>query len=81
MFPSLLNTLGKAPTKEAARAALDAFDRPVLDMFGLRDPLLGDQTSRDGTRVQIAGPAGQDFPDAGHFIQEDAGRRTRPKDR
>jgi len=75
-FPSLVNTVGEAPTNEAARAALDAFDRPVLGMFGLRDPIFGDQASRDATRARIAGAAGQphqDFPDAGHFIQEDAG--------
>ena len=75
-FPSLINTVGDAPTNEAARAALDAFDRPVLGMFGLLDPIFGVQASRDATRVQIAGAAGQphrDYPDAGHFIQEDAG--------
>jgi len=75
-FPSLVNTLGEAPTNESARAALDAFERPVLGMFGVKDPIFGDQASRDATRVNIAGAAGQphhDFPDAGHFIQEDAG--------
>lgn len=76
MFPALVNTLGHVPTNEAARAALDAFPRPVLGMFGLQDPIFGDQATRDATRVQIAGAAGQphhDYPDAGHFIQEDAG--------
>ncbi len=76
MFPSLVNTLGHVPTNEAARAELDAFSRPVLGMFGLRDPIFGDQATRDATRVQIAGAAGQphhDYPDAGHFIQEDEG--------
>ncbi len=75
-FPSLVNTLGHAPTNEAARAALDAFDRPVLGMFGLLDIMFGDQATRDATRVQITGAAGQphkDYPTAGHFIQEDAG--------
>ena len=75
-FPSLINTIGHAPTNEAARATLDAFDRPVLGMFGLRDAIFGDAATRDATRVQIAGAAGQphkDFPSAGHFIQEDAG--------
>jgi len=75
-FPSLVNTLGEAPTNEAPRAALDAFERPVLGMFGLRDQIFGDQATIDATRVQIAGAAGQphrDFPDAGHFIQEDVG--------
>lgn len=75
-FPSLINTVGHAPTNEAARAALDAFDRPVLGMFGLRDPIFGDEATRNATRISIAGAAGQphkDFPEAGHFIQEDAG--------
>jgi len=76
MFPSLVNTLGHVPTNEAARAALDAFPRPVLGMFGLKDAIFGGQDSQDATRVQIAGAAGQphhDFPNAGHFIQEDEG--------
>lgn len=75
-FPSLINTVGHPPTNEAARATLDAFERPVLGMFGLRDPLLGTEAVRDATRKQIAGAQGQphrDFPEAGHFIQEDAG--------
>ena len=75
-FPSLVNTIGEAPTNEAARAALDAFGRPVLGMFGLRDPIFGDEASRNATRIQIKGAEGQphqDFPEAGHFIQEDAG--------
>lgn len=75
-FPSLVNTLGDAPTNEAARAALDAFPRPVLGDFGLQDPIFGDPATIAATREQIAGAAGQphrDFADAGHFIQEDAG--------
>ena len=75
-FPSLINTIGHAPTNEVARETLDAFERPVLGMFGLKDPIFGDEASRNATRVQIKGAHGQphqDFPDAGHFIQEDAG--------
>ena len=75
-FPSLVNTVGHAPTNEAARAALDAFDRPVLGMFGLQDHIFGDEVTRNATRVAIAGAAGQphkDYPHAAHFIQEDAG--------
>lgn len=75
-FPALVNTVGEAPTNEAARAALDAFPRPVLGMFGLLDPIFGDEATRNATRVQIAGAAGQphhDYPEAGHFIQEDGG--------
>ncbi len=75
-FPSLINTIGHAPTNEAARAALDAFPRPVLGMFGLKDAIFGGPDTRDATRVRIAGAAGQphhDYPDAGHFIREDEG--------
>jgi len=76
MFPSLVNTLGHVPTNEAARAALDAFPRPVLGMFGMKDAIFGGQDAKDAARVQIAGAAGQphhDYPGAGHFIQEDVG--------
>ncbi|MEM7288489.1 MAG: haloalkane dehalogenase [Actinomycetota bacterium] len=75
-FPSLVNTVGDAPTNEGPRAALDAFPRPVLGMFGLQDPLFANDDTMNATRVQIAGAAGQphkDYPDAGHFIQEDVG--------
>lgn len=75
-FPSLINTVGHPPTNQAARAALDAFERPVLGMFGLRDPIFGGPSTRAATQEQIAGAAGQphhDYPDAGHFIQEDVG--------
>ena len=75
-FPSLVNTVGDAPTNELPRAALDAFPRPVLGEFGLQDPIFGDAATIAATREQIAGAAGQphrDYPDAGHFIQEDAG--------
>ncbi len=75
-FPSLVNTVGEAPTNEAARTALDAFPRPVLGMFGLQDAIFGGEDSRNATRVQIAGAHGQphhDYPEAGHFIQEDVG--------
>ena len=75
-FPSLINTVGHAPTNEAARAALDAFPRPVLGLFGLKDAIFGDEATRHATQRQIAGATGQphhDYPDAGHFIQEDEG--------
>lgn len=75
-FPSLVNTVGEAPTNERARTVLDAFDRPVLGCFGLRDPIFGTPDSIAATRERIAGAAGQphhDYPDAGHMIQEDVG--------
>jgi haloalkane dehalogenase len=76
-FPSLINTLGEAPTNETARAVLDAFDRPVLTLFGRRDPNMGSDATQSLMRDRVAGAAGQAhhaYPDAGHFIQEDEGR-------
>lgn len=76
IMPSLINTVGEAPTNAAARAALDAFERPVLGMFGLKDEMFASEPIRNATRVQIAGAHGQphrDFPEAGHYIQEDVG--------
>ena len=75
-WPSNINTVGHAPTNEEARAVLDAFERPVLGLFGLLDPIFGNEASRNATQKQIAGAAAQphhDYPDAGHFIQEDVG--------
>ena len=75
-FPSLVNTVGDAPTNAAARAVLEAFDRPVLGCFGLRDPIFATADSIAATRERIAGASGQphhDYPDAGHMIQEDVG--------
>lgn len=75
-FPALVNTVGDAPTNEAARAALEAFDRPVLGCFGLLDPIFGTPDSIAATRERIRGAAGQphhDNPDTGHMIQEDVG--------
>ena len=40
-FPSLINTVGEAPTNERASEVLDAFDRPVLTLFGRRDEGMG----------------------------------------
>jgi haloalkane dehalogenase len=75
-FPSLINTVGDAPTNEAAREALNAFDRPVLTLFGRRDPNMGSDATQSLTRDLMAGAAGQPhhaYDDAGHFIQEDEG--------
>lgn len=48
----------------------------VLGMFGLQAVIFGDDATRNATRVAIAGAVGQpdkDYPEVGHFIQEDAG--------
>jgi haloalkane dehalogenase len=76
-FPSLINTVGRAPTNEAARAALDQFDRPVLTLFGRRDPNMGSDLTQSLMRDRVPGAVGQPhhaYADAGHFIQEDEGR-------
>lgn len=77
IMPSVINTVGEPPTNAAARAALDAFERPVLGMFGLKDAMFGSEPVRNATRQQIVGAHGQphkDFPEAGHYVQEDVGR-------
>jgi len=76
VFPSLINTLGEAPTNVAARAVFDAFEKPVLTLFGRRDPNLGTDAVQAEMRDRVPGAAGQPhhvYPDAHHFIQEDEG--------
>lgn len=75
-FPSLINTLGEAPTNLRAREVLDAFDRPVLTLFGRRDDGMGNDAVQSMMRDRIKGAEGQPhhaYEDAGHFIQEDKG--------
>lgn len=77
-FPSLVNTLGEPPTNASARASLDEFVRPVLGLFGLQDGIIDSDHARDQIRARIRGAVGQphrDYPDAGHYIQEDVGVR------
>src|SRR5262249_23972167 len=76
VFPSLINTLGESPTNVAARAVFDAFTKPVLTLFGRRDPNLGTDAVQAEMRDRVPGAAGQPhhaYPDANHFIQEDEG--------
>lgn len=76
-FPSLINTVSEAPTNERARQVLDAFDRPVLTLFGRRDEGMGGDAIQAMIRDRVAGAAGQPhhaYEDAGHFIQEDKGQ-------
>ncbi len=76
VFPSLINTLGEAPTNVAARAVFDAFEKPVLTLFGRLDPNLGTDAVQAEMRDRVPGAAGQAhhaYPDAHHFIQEDQG--------
>ncbi|MCW1958971.1 MAG: haloalkane dehalogenase [Mycobacterium sp.] len=75
-FPLLVPTSPNDPAVPANRAAwevLGRWDKPVLCVFGTRDPILG---RADGPLIRhIPGAAGQPHAriNAGHFIQEDAG--------
>ena len=75
-FPQLVPTSPSDPAIPANRAAwevLGHWEKPVLCVFGSRDPILG---KADGPLIRhIPGAAGQPHAriEAGHFIQEDAG--------
>lgn len=75
-FPALVPTSPSDPAIPANRAAWDVlgrWEKPVLCVFGARDPILG---KADGPLIRhIPGAAGQPHAriEAGHFIQEDAG--------
>ena len=75
-FPQLVPTSPSDPAIPANRAAwevLGAWTKPVLCVFGSRDPILG--TADKPLIDHIPGAAGQPHAriNAGHFIQEDAG--------
>ncbi len=75
-FPLLVPTSPDNPAIPANRRAwevLGRWDKPVLCVFGSRDPILG-RADRALIR-HIPGAAGQPHAriNAGHFIQEDAG--------
>ena len=75
-FPSLLNTVGDAPTNEHARRVLDRFTRPALTLFGRLDANMGSDAAQGQIRDRIPGAAGQPhhaYDNAAHFIQEDVG--------
>lgn len=75
-FPQLVPTSPSDPAVPANRAAwevLGRWEKPVLCVFGSRDPILG---KADAPLIRhIPGAAGQPHAriKAGHFIQEDAG--------
>lgn len=76
VFPRLVPTSPADPAVPANRAAwevLGSWEKPVLCVFGTRDPILG---KADTALIRhIPGAAGQPHAriNAGHFIQEDAG--------
>ena len=76
VFPSLANTLSEPPTNHAAKAVLNAFERPVLTLFGRADPVLGAEEIQAELRDVPPGAAGLEhhaYPSAKHFLQEDVG--------
>ena len=74
-FPALLGLTPDNPSVEGNREAmakLKQFEKPFLTIFGAKDPM---SRGSNGLRKAIPGAAGlnhQTYPDAGHFIQEDA---------
>lgn len=77
VFPSLINTVGEAPTNAAAAKVLDRWTKPFLTLWGARDPIFGRSTPYQAQlRDRVPGAGGQPhhtYPGAGHFVQEDAG--------
>ncbi|HEX5615710.1 MAG TPA: haloalkane dehalogenase [Acidimicrobiia bacterium] len=76
VFPSLINTLGEAPTNQAAREVFLAWEKPLLTVFGRLDPNLGSEVVQAEMRDYVPGAEGQEhhaYTDAHHFIQEDKG--------
>ena len=55
-----------------ARVAEALADKPVVLLFGRKDPALGSDAVVDRWRTQFPDATYVDLPDAGHYIQEDA---------
>jgi len=55
-----------------ARVADTLADKPVVLMFGRKDPALASDSIIDRWRTRFPGATYIDLPDAGHYIQEDA---------
>jgi pimeloyl-ACP methyl ester carboxylesterase len=76
VLPSLVNTIGEAPTNDGARAVFDAWQKPLLTVFGRLDKTLGSDAIQAEMRDTVPGAQGQAhyaYDDANHFIQEDKG--------
>jgi haloalkane dehalogenase len=76
VFPSLINTVSEEPTNQAARQVFDAWNKPMLTLFGRGDQTLGSDAVQAEMRDRVPGAVGQPhhaYPDANHFIQEDEG--------
>jgi pimeloyl-ACP methyl ester carboxylesterase len=69
-------TLNDLPTNEPARAVFDAWEKPLLTLFGRLDGNLGSEAVQAEMRDTVPGAQGQPhhaYDDAHHFIQEDKG--------
>ena len=76
VFPSLVNTVSEEPTNLAAREVFDAWEKPMLTLFGRADQTLRTEAIQAEMRDRVPGARGQEhhaYPDASHFIQEDEG--------
>ena len=76
VFPSLIDTIGDEPTNEGARQVFNGWTKPLLTLFGRKDPNLGTDAIQAEMRDTVPGAQGQPhhaYEDAGHFVQEDVG--------
>jgi haloalkane dehalogenase len=74
-FPLIVPTTPDAPGAAAGRRTLDALRgdrRPKLMLWADSDPVLGLETGRRFAAA-LGGELSHVIPDAGHFLQEDAG--------
>jgi haloalkane dehalogenase len=81
VFPSLINQM--PGLNEDAWAGLTSFEKPFLTIWGGNDVgMLGSCETQQKLIAEIPGAEGQPhdrLPEAGHFLQNDQGRRL-PKD-
>ena len=74
-FPSLINDVPGA--NDAARAGLDAYEKPFLTLWATNDPgQLGSCAAQQSLVDSVPGAAGQPhdrLPEASHFLQDDQG--------
>jgi haloalkane dehalogenase len=54
------------------RVAVVLADKPVVLLFGRKDPALGSDAIIDRWRAHFPHATSIDLPEAGHYIQEDA---------
>jgi haloalkane dehalogenase len=75
-FPLMIPQAPDAPGAAEGRAVLEALaadERPMLLLWAADDPVLPPATG-ERLAARLGRPAPEPVPDAGHFLQEDAGR-------